>query len=129
MSALQTLINRVEQARGTHAAEHDPELDDYYIEIPECKFVGWMDVEPGSRIEIEWAQYPGEEYDFPPLVDTGYIFLLPGQIEPHDTDAIFTEGVVHIPTPVGVEKESNEPEWVLLIDLLNNKQVECIRLV
>lgn len=118
--SMTTLIDRVKVARETC---DDLLLDNYN------KFVGWMDVYPGCQIEIEWMDEPGEEGDFPPLVDRGYIFLLPGQVEPHDTDAIFTEGIVHVPTPAGVEKEANEPEWILLVDLLANSRVEYIRLV
>ncbi len=125
MSELSRLITRIDQLRGNLP---DP-LDEYDLELSSGIFVGWMDVYPGCKIEIEWKTIPGEEEDFPPLVDTGYIFLLPGQVEPHDTDAIFTEGIVHVPIPAGVEQEANIAEWAMLIDLLNNPQVEWIRLV
>jgi len=116
MNNLTKLLDRMQ-----HLREND-------VEIPIDKFPEWTKVTAGCHIEIEWLLECDED-EFEPLVDKGYIFLLPGHIEPHIIDAVFTEGIVHIPFPDGVEKEANIPEWVPLVDLLNNFRVVSIRLV
>lgn len=112
MNSLKELVERVEELRND------------YGETSYTKFPEWIGATAGCEITIEWLAEFGEE----PMIDTGYIFLLPGHEEYHVLDAIVTEGIVHIPFPVGVEKNICEPEWVPLVDLLNNVLVTSIEL-
>lgn len=75
---------------------------------------------PGTRLRIHWG------IEFNNMVDYGYVFILPGCEDSHQTDAVMYEGIVHIPYPSGGEKENAEPEWHYLIDLLLNDGVKYI---
>ena len=117
------MTNMKELLERLQAIREDPDcpLADTGLKFPE-----WRNVTYGCQIEIEWRLV--QHLDDEPLVDRGYIFVLPDHMEPHMIDAIFTEGIVHIPTPAGVEQEANIPEWVPLVDLIDNIRVESIRL-
>ena len=107
-TSLDSLLKRLKEV------QEDDEFD-----LPELAD-GWPSIRYGSKLLIEWVML--EE------VDIGYVFVLPGHLEPHETDAIFTEGIVHIPNPVGGEKCAAEPEWQLLYDLIMNPNVKRIDL-
>lgn len=72
----------------------------------------WGRCGPGSSVKIFWKMFE-DEYD------RGYIFTLPG----YDSNDIWMTGIVHIPSPIGCEKQACDPEWIYLDRLLSNEQV------
>jgi hypothetical protein len=77
----------------------------------------WGHPTPGAQIEIYWTIF---EDDY----DVGYIFTLPGR----DSNDIWMTGIVHIPYPIGCEKQSCDPEWIYLDRLLANPQVTKVQI-
>lgn len=72
---------------------------------------------PGSKAEIHWTMF---EDDF----DRGYIFTLPG----YDSNDIWMTGIVHIPDPIGCEKQACDPEWIYLDRLLSLPTVARVKI-
>jgi hypothetical protein len=71
---------------------------------------------PGARIEIHW------DYGEYQIVDTGYIFTLPG----FDSGDIWMSGIVHIPEPMGCDKSDCDPEWIDINRLLEDENVSKV---
>lgn len=71
---------------------------------------------PGARVKIFWKMF--EEYEY----DIGYILTLPG----FDSNDIWMSGIVHIPEPMGCEKQACDPEWIYLSRLLSYDNVTKI---
>jgi hypothetical protein len=75
---------------------------------------------PGAKVEIYWVKSWG--FDRP---DYGYIFTLPIG---GNYDDIFMSGIIHIPNPQGGEKCNEDAEWVYLDRLLENENIEKIKI-